>query len=223
MVSLFFEMPPRHKPTLGLLENILRERRNNAAPFCSGIIQNNETDIKNALEYMDHHVKEHLPTTAPFRVRSGSGSACERFRESSGYFTSPLSEKEARFPLAYSVVVYKEIVQFERLLRAIYMPQNYYCVHVDKNSSPEFHEAMRKIVRCFPNVFIASKLESVGWGEFSVLQAELNCMNDILRYSNWRYFINLTGQEFPLVTNRELVESFTALNNTNMIDSDVNT
>ena len=26
------------------------------------------------------------------------------------------------------------------------------------------------------------------------------------RYKNWKYFINLTGQEFPLRTNNELVE-----------------
>ena len=40
----------------------------------------------------------------------------------------------------------------------------------------------------------------------------------IAHRSKWRYFINLTGQEFPLKTNRELVEILTALHGANDID-----
>ena len=43
------------------------------------------------------------------------------------------------------------------------------------------------------------------WGKFSVLEPELICMQDLLKRPGWKYFINLTGQEFPLKTNRELV------------------
>ncbi|XP_064613401.1 beta-1,3-galactosyl-O-glycosyl-glycoprotein beta-1,6-N-acetylglucosaminyltransferase 3-like [Liolophura sinensis] len=41
-------------------------------------------------------------------------------------------------------------------------------------------------------------------------------MKDLLRFK-WRYFINLTGQEFPLKTNKELVEILTAYKGANDI------
>lgn len=31
-------------------------------------------------------------------------------------------------------------------------------------------------------------------------------MKDLLSFSKWKYFINLTGREFPLRTNYELVK-----------------
>ena len=49
----------------------------------------------------------------------------------------------------------------------------------------------------------------------SVLEPELVCMRELLRFTKWRYFINLTGQEFPLKTNLELVRIMKALNGSN--------
>ena len=48
------------------------------------------------------------------------------------YFTKPLTEEEAQFPIAYSILFYNDLQQTEKLLRAIYHPQNIYCVHLDK-------------------------------------------------------------------------------------------
>ena len=45
----------------------------------------------------------------------------------------PLSQEAANFPLAFSILMYKDVFQVERLLRAIYMPQNYYCIHVKQS------------------------------------------------------------------------------------------
>jgi len=53
------------------------------------------------------------------------------------------------------------LAQVERLLRAIYMPQNFYCIHVDSKSPRHVHQAAAAIANCFDNVFIASRLESV--------------------------------------------------------------
>ena len=35
------------------------------------------------------------------------------------------------FPIAFSILYYKDLVQVERLLRAIYRPNNVYCLHMD--------------------------------------------------------------------------------------------
>ena len=42
-------------------------------------------------------------------------------------------------------------------------------------------------------------------------------LQDLWKHKKWKYFINLTGQEFPLRTNWELVQILKAHNNGNMI------
>ena len=79
---------------------------------------------------------------------------------------------------------------------------------------------MRSLVKCLPNnVFLASNPVDVKWGNFSLLRAELSCMRDLLaRSGTWKYLINLTGEEFPLVTNLELVTILKRLGGRNIVD-----
>ncbi len=143
---------------------------------------------------------------------------CAAFRRSRKYVMSPLSEEEAEFSIAYSIVMYRDVEQFERLLRAIYRPQNYYCVHVDLKSNDEIHDSVRAIADCFDNVKVASRSVAVVWGTYSVVEAELVCMQDLWHRAKWRYFINLTGQEFPLKTNWDIVRILKVFNNSNAIE-----
>ncbi|XP_072028307.1 LOW QUALITY PROTEIN: N-acetyllactosaminide beta-1,6-N-acetylglucosaminyl-transferase-like [Amphiura filiformis] len=107
----------------------------------------------------------------------------------------------------------------ERLLRAIYQPQNVYCIHIDKKSPPQFHKAIRTLSQCFDNVFIASKLEDARWGSYSLLLADLHCVEDLLNHSvQWKYLLNLYGMDFPLKTNFEIVQQLKAYDNHNCIE-----
>nr|KAG5699102.1 hypothetical protein BaRGS_017785 [Batillaria attramentaria] len=137
---------------------------------------------------------------------------CDKLIRERSIFTSSLSEAESNFPLAYSIVVYKDAEQVLNLLSAIYRPQNVYCVHVDAKVKRSYRQAIAAIADCFPNVFLSSRSVDVRWGKFSVLEPELVCMQDLWNYTHWKYFINLTGQEFPLKTNYELVKIFSAYN-----------
>ncbi|XP_043821900.1 N-acetyllactosaminide beta-1,6-N-acetylglucosaminyl-transferase isoform X5 [Dromiciops gliroides] len=125
----------------------------------------------------------------------------------SHYITSPLSKEEAEFPLAYAMVIHKDFETFERLFRAVYMPQNVYCVHVDEKTPAGFKNAVGRLVSCFPNAFLASKMEPVVYGGISRLQADLHCMRDLVTSEvKWKYLINTCGQDFPLKTNREIIQ-----------------
>ena len=130
---------------------------------------------------------------------------------------SNINEEEQDFPIAFSIMMYKDLELAERLLRAIYQPQNYYCIHVDKKSNKSLHRAVSAIADCFDNVFLASKTIAVHWGTFRQVKAELVCMKDMWKYKTWKYYINLTGQEFPLKTNAELVQILTVYNGSNDI------
>jgi len=70
-------------------------------------------------------------------------------------------------------------VQVERLLRAIYMPQNFYCIHIDSKSPTRVHRSAAAVASCFDNVFIASRLESVR--ELVCLSVCLSVTRDMTR------------------------------------------
>ena len=66
-------------------------------------------------------------------------------------------EKPRNFSIAYSIVTHQGAGLVERILRAIYRPQNVYCIHVDTKSDSTFYNALRLVSECFPNVFLAQQ------------------------------------------------------------------
>jgi hypothetical protein len=193
-----------------------RPRRNVADVDCKKIVLNNRNEIskaKRAMVYTQDTRERHSPEDFVEKTEN-----CEAFRESRGYIEHPLSQIELDFPLAFSIMTYRDMDQSERLLRAIYRPHNYYCVHLDAKINETERNAFRKIVGCFENVYLSEKSIDVKWGEFSVLEAELQCMNILWPFKRWKYYINLTGQEFPLKTNREIVAILRAMDGANIVD-----
>ena len=167
------------------------------------------------------HQKEHPKVKSTSAEYMKLASNCTAFKQQRKYIVKPGSAEEENFPLAFSILTFRDVEQVERLLRAIYQPQNYYCIHVDSQSAPDIHEAIAAIADCFSNVFISSRSVKVKWATFSVLEPELVCMKDLWRYTKWRYFINLTGQEWPLKTNGDLVKILKAYNGGNDVEGTV--
>ncbi|XP_064643375.1 beta-1,3-galactosyl-O-glycosyl-glycoprotein beta-1,6-N-acetylglucosaminyltransferase 3-like isoform X2 [Lineus longissimus] len=205
-----------HEPLAFINRNtpILKRR---IQPFCEGLFKQDEKVIDDAYEYMRSYERQSI-TDDGYISKTRD---CPSFIQERGYIMKPLSQEENDFPIAYSMLMYKDVEQAERLLRAVYMPQNVYCLHVDLDSPKSVREAMHGIAGCLPNVFIASKLIKVNWGTVSVLEADLNCMEDLLKFKRWKYFINLTGQEMPLLSNRQIVRVLKALNGSNDVDASV--
>ena len=56
---------------------------------------------------------------------------------------------------------------------------------------------------------------------FSVLEPEIQCMKELSHYKTWKYFINLTGQEYPLKTNLHLVKILKSYNGANNLEGTV--
>ncbi|OON15928.1 Core-2/I-Branching enzyme [Opisthorchis viverrini] len=132
-----------------------------------------------------------------------------------------ITSVERDFPLAYSILVYTDPERAVRLLAAIYRPHNFYCIHVDRKSPNGLVRWLMLCGQCFNSnvLFVPDEQRTaVRWGYFSVLEPELTCTRLLLQRSGkWKYWINLTGQEFPLRTNRELVLALKALNGTNVV------
>jgi beta-1,3-galactosyl-O-glycosyl-glycoprotein beta-1,6-N-acetylglucosaminyltransferase len=189
---------------------------------------NSATNNKNDL---DHTELYSIPLLSDDNFRFPD-TKCRLFRDLRGYNKYKVTDFELKFPIAYSILTYNNVEQLERLLRSIYRAHNVYCIHVDSKSSPRVHAAIRSIVSCFPNVFVATQLEHIVYAGFTRLRADLNCMNDLIepnfthpnlvgkRFAagNWKYLLNLASTEFPLRTNYELTKILHMFNGANDIE-----
>lgn len=136
---------------------------------------------------------------------------CALFRSRHFYSPMPMSKKEAAFPLAYVILLNSHLEQVELLFNAIYAPQNSYCFHVDFKAPFLFHYAIQKLASCFPDqvVLIDSSPLPIIRESSSTLHAITRCfekLTSLKRKSSWKYALTLQGHDFPLRTNREIVE-----------------
>lgn len=187
-------------------------------PSCSALIKGNQEEVNYALQYMETVKPPREPSISQMMYAK---TDCDTYLKSRGYIMH-ISEEEKNFPIAYSIMMYRDMDQVERLLRAIYRPSNFYCLHVDAKTEKSLQDAIRGIAQCLPNVMLASKQNSVNWAGFNSLTPWFYCMKDLWA-KKWKYFINLTGQEFPLKTNLQLVQILKALKGSNVVDNTANT
>jgi hypothetical protein len=106
--------------------------------------------------------------------------------------------------IAYLVLVHRYPAQFKRMFKSIYDPANHYLIHIDKNSGPELESDIRRFLRGFPNSAILEGRRAL-WGGYSLVNAELRGMAQLLKMgANWEFFINLSGQDYPLKSQDEI-------------------
>lgn len=126
--------------------------------------------------------------------------------------------EELQVSIAFAILVYDDVWQFERLLRAVYRPHHVYCVHVDMNSSPDVMQAVQHLANCFKNIVVPTKRVIACRGCSSELDAEILCMRELLSAGNrWTWFINLHSYQFPVKSMWHLTRVLKLLNHTNSI------
>jgi len=194
---------------------------------CESFISKNEDSVlQSKLLLMEFNSQAYKPKRLKFdnfeEELLNRASNCEDFRKWRNYINIPLSKEEIKFPIAYIITIHKKVRQFELLLRAIYRPNNIHCVHVDRKSPQKFKDDVAKIVRCLPNVFVASDAVELIYTHYSRVEADLVCMKQLIERRNqvkWKYVINLCGQDFPLKTNYDIVKSLQMLNGMNNLET----
>ncbi|PAV85971.1 hypothetical protein WR25_26543 [Diploscapter pachys] len=148
-----------------------------------------------------------------------SKNICQTIDKYFFFEKEPLSLEEAEFPLAYGLVVYRNIVQVFLELSIFYYPQNAYCVVVDANTNNLYKNAMMGINDCFPNIKVFVGNQS-NWGTMGILDNVFTCFSYLARLDHpWKYYQYLSGVDLPLRTNLEMVRVMKALNGS--INSDV--
>lgn len=116
--------------------------------------------------------------------------------------------------IAYLILVHRLPNQFKRMFSAIYDPENHYLINIDKKSSEKTILDIRSFLSSYTNVFIIIG-ENITWGGYSMVQAELDGINFLLNLNvEWDYFINLSGQDYPLKS-QKIIRQFLTSNNGN--------
>ena len=105
---------------------------------CAKLFDYDDSEHKLAQQYQKDNQKVPIPDEEYSKLTQD----CDKFKRERQYILQPLSEEEADFSIAFSLVVFKDVEQIERLLRAIYRPQNYYCLHVDTKSNQKVKDAI---------------------------------------------------------------------------------
>ena len=131
---------------------------------------------------------------------------------------STISNFEKEFPLAYFITAYKDARNLELMFKTIFRPHNAYCIHADPKANELFLRTVKQILYCynkkFPegNIFRSSQSVPVYWGHYSIVEAELICLTDLMDLDHdWKYAFNMAGSELMLLTNKELVRNLSAL------------
>ena len=121
-------------PNQSVLSNSLKNTSGTSSmhmkDYCMKLTQGTATN--SLLKWAAQH---HPPKQKERQYIDSIWTSCDNFLHLSDYIQKPLNSQEESFPIAYSIVVYKDPAQVERLLHAIYRPQNHYCIHVDSKVS----------------------------------------------------------------------------------------
>lgn len=145
---------------------------------------------------------------------------CDLMKKSFMYGKDSVTDEEKLFPLAFAMKIHRSVNQAHRLLRYIYRPHNTYCIHIDKKSPIVIFNQFKHIESCFDNVIVIDDRINVVYSTIRQVEAELKCMAALSKANtSWKYYINLTGQEFMLRTNLEIVKVLRLMNGTNDIES----
>ncbi len=154
----------------------------------------------------------------PFQIWT-SFADCDEIHRRFYYPQIPLSMMEGNFSLAFAILVDSDLEQVELLLNALYAPQNVYCFHIDLKAPYLFHSTLERLASCFRNVFILPERYSVTSVGQNMIRAYLACLRLLsVESPDWRYAFTLQGHDFPLRTNRELVQILTMHDGANDVE-----
>ena len=141
IISFIFYVEPSAKITVHVenqtstARNALKEwrsLRNYSGIFnCPAIWDGNKDGIEKAKKYSYSNPRHPIQDRKFIELTRN----CTSFKTEIGYTDNPVSKEELEFPLAFSILFHKDLEQVENLLRTIYRPQNWYCLHLDADAS----------------------------------------------------------------------------------------
>lgn len=111
----------------------------------------------------------------------------------------------------YILLAHKNPYQLKRLIEMLSASETFFYVHIDKNVSIDmFVEATRNITNVY---FIEDRKETI-WGDIGIVIATVNALRQVLKDGRKGYCILLSGQDYPIQSNKQ-IKSFLETNYNN--------
>ncbi|VDL79775.1 unnamed protein product [Nippostrongylus brasiliensis] len=174
---------------------------------CDEILSGNQSAIQKAklMQYNPHAVE---------KLILDADNRCLAIRSLFGFDNKPSSQAEVDYPLAYGLIVYKNLVQILFMLSSFYRPQNEYCIAVSGAAEPMLKLILAEVDSCFDNIRVLNR-PRIDWGSFEIINSTFACLEVLSTVETpWKYYQYLSGVDIPLKTNLEMVEIFKKWNNT---------
>uniref|UniRef100_A0A914WNE7 Uncharacterized protein n=1 Tax=Plectus sambesii TaxID=2011161 RepID=A0A914WNE7_9BILA len=183
-----------------------------SVPNCPALLRKNDTDIWRKVQIAKNWTYPSISDDEMLYLTSGN---CSLLKKRIHFPTEPLTEEERNFPLAYGIVVYTNAEQVVRMLSAFYWPQNLYCITYDLKAKLIFKQIMINLAEnCFDNIVMPENYYKMQWCGVGQLHATMSCVKllDSRTDHNWRYYQYLSGFDFPIRTNFEMVQILKVFN-----------
>jgi hypothetical protein len=104
--------------------------------------------------------------------------------------------------IAFALLVHKDVPAVMQLLIAIYRPQHYYVIHVDRRREEVREELVRQVGQSLPgkNVVVLPVERSfiTSWGGMGIVRAHLEQFEQLARMGLWDFLINMSGADLNL-------------------------
>lgn len=111
--------------------------------------------------------------------------------------------------LVYYIAAHHKPYQFRWLFESLREPDDVILIQVDRKAPAEVYEAIHKAANGRPNTHFLPR-RNVLWGGWSQVTSELTAMRYALALgSDWHYFINLSGQDYPIQSDDAIRKALT--------------
>jgi len=114
----------------------------------------------------------------------------------------------------YIILAHHFPVQLKKLVDRLNDANVYFYIHIDVTS--DIHP-FKKLIS-YTNVLFLKKRENAMWGNFTIVQATLNGMNEVLKNGRGGFTILLSGQDYPLVSSQHIKRFLSTHHIYNFID-----
>jgi hypothetical protein len=110
--------------------------------------------------------------------------------------------------LAYIISAYKSAGQLIRLIQRLNTDSTCFFVHVDRKTDEHIYREILAGLSGLSNIHFLKRHEC-NWGDFGHVAASLEGITEILRRGiSFDYAILLTGQDYPIKSNRNIISFF---------------
>ncbi|KAI8801279.1 core-2/I-branching enzyme-domain-containing protein [Cladochytrium replicatum] len=111
------------------------------------------------------------------------------------------------YQLAYLILGYQSAANVQILLDRLWHPTDVIIgIHIDLDSREKKVEVEKHVQRYYPgatNIIFIDPVRVI-WGNISIVFAQLRGFFQLLKVATWDHIINLSENDYPLVTNRRI-------------------